>query len=188
MAQNVSRDLGSDQGFALCASAPLGQPAVFAHAHLQGRVIREGDVVNLLVENSGPGGMWSEVGRTIVVGSAPADLLEGHQIVQAAQAHTMALLRPGAKPAEIWEAHNKFMADKGRPPERRIHCHGQGYDLVERPLIRFDETFTVPDSINVACHPSFVGKSTFCSLTDGFIVTAGGAERLHKTPQQIFEV
>jgi Xaa-Pro aminopeptidase len=188
VAQNVSRELGSDQGFALCASAPPGEPAIFAHSHLQGRVIGEGDVVNLLVENSGPGGMWSEVGRTITVGSAPGELAEDFEVLLAAQAHTMRLIRPGAVPAEIWEAHNTFMTDHGRPPERRIHCHGQGYDLVERPLIRFDETLAIPDSLNLACHPAFVSQHAFCSLTDGFIVTAAGAERLHATPQRIFEV
>ncbi len=188
VAQNVSRELGSDQGFALCASAPPGQPAVFVHSHLQGRVIQPGDVISLLVENAGPGGMWSEVGRSIVVGPAPQEMIEDCAFALEAQTFTMSLMRPGAAAKDIWEAYNTFMREHGRPEEKRIHCHGQGYDLVERPLIRFDESFTLAASLNIACHPSFLGKPAFCSLTDGFIMTAGGTERLHSTAQRIFEL
>ncbi len=188
VAQNISRELGSDQGFALCASAPPGQPAVFVHSHLQGRVIEQGDIVCLLVENSGPGGMWSEVGRAIVVGAAPQEMIEDYAFALEAQTYTMQLMKPGAAATDVWAAYSDFMRDNGRPPEKRIHCHGQGYDLVERPLIRFDETLTISAGTNVACHPNFLGAQAFCSLTDGFLITAGGSERLHATAQRIFEL
>ena len=49
---------------------------------------------------------------------------------------TLDMLKPGTPCKDIWEAFNAFMRKNGRPEEARLYCHGQGYDLVERPLIR----------------------------------------------------
>jgi len=35
------------------------------------------------------------------------------------------------------------MRSRGLPAELRLYAHGQGYDLVERPLIRADETMNL---------------------------------------------
>ena len=188
VAQNASHELGSDQGFVLCASAPIGQPCHFGPGYLQGRTIKSGDVVSILVENSGPGGMWSEVGRTVVLGKAPQEMVEDFAFAIEAQKATLALMRPGVPASEVWEAYVELLRERGRPPEKRIHCHGQGYDLVERPLIRFDETMVIANGLNVACHPNFLGSAAFCSITDGFLITDNGVERLHKTEQRIFEL
>lgn len=187
-AHSRSIELGSDQGFVLCASSAPGTPAPYGPSHLQARVIEEGDVIAILVENSGPEGMWSELGRMVVVGRAPDRMLEDFAFALEAQAYTLRHLVPGAAPSDIWTAYNDYMREHGRPEERRIHCHGQGYDLVERPLIRDDETLRITENLNVACHPSFNGESAFCSVCDGFIVTAGGVERLHRTEQRVFEL
>ena len=56
-----------------------------------------------------------------------------------AQDHTLSLMKPGADPAEIARAHDAWMTARGLPPEKRLYAHGQGYDLVERPLIRADD-------------------------------------------------
>lgn len=188
VAQSRSVELGSDQGFVLCGSAPVGSPAHFGPFHLQGRIIREGDVLSILVENSGPGGMWSELGRTIVLGKAPQQMVEDVEFALQAQTFTLEQMVPGAAARDVWEAYLQYMRENGRPEERRIHCHGQGYDLVERPLIRYDETLPIMASLNIACHPNFDGKLAFCSICDGFLLTADRTERLHKTEQRIFEL
>ena len=64
---------------------------------------------------------------------------EEFDFVLQAQRHTLKMLKPGASCKDIWDGHNAFMRDNGRPAEQRLYCHGQGYDMVERPLVRFDE-------------------------------------------------
>ena len=74
IAQCYSQRHGSEHGIYLCASMPAGKPAQFAARHYQNRVIQEGDAVALLVEDAGPGGMYTELGRTCVVGKASQEM------------------------------------------------------------------------------------------------------------------
>ena len=74
IAQCYSQRHGSENGIYLCASMPLGKPSNFGQRHYQNRVIQEGDVIALLVEDSGPGGMYTELGRTCVVGKVSQEM------------------------------------------------------------------------------------------------------------------
>jgi Xaa-Pro aminopeptidase len=189
VAQHCSQELGSEQGIYLCASAPPGEPAAIGPRHLQDRVMRDGDVLMLLIENNGPGGHYTELGRTCVLGAAPPRLLEEHAFALRAQEHCLGLLRPGEPAAEVFAAYNEFMRENGRPEERRIHCHGQGYDLVERPLVRFDETMAIEADLNIVCHPTYVQDGTPSWVCDNVLIGPDGvAERLHAFPKEIVEL
>jgi Xaa-Pro aminopeptidase len=189
LAQYEGRLLGSEQGLFLGSSAPLGQASRFLDRHLQGRKLREGEHFSLLIENSGPGGFYTEIARTIVLGKASNELIDGFEAMKEAQAHTLGLLKPGAKCAEIAAAHDDYMRSRGLPPELRLYAHGQGYDLVERPLIRADETMTIEENMNLAVHPGYENDSIFAVICDNYLIEADGpGECLHRTPKQVFEV
>jgi len=75
------------------------------------------------------------------------------------------------------------------PPELRLYCHGQGYDLVERPLVRCDETMTIAEHMNLAVHPGYETPSIFAVICDNYLIESDGPRAcLHKTPKQVFEV
>ena len=57
---------------------------------------------------------------------------------------------------DVFAAYNDFMRKNGRPEEKRLHCHGQGYDLVERPLIRSDEPMSIEKDMNIVVHPTYM--------------------------------
>ena len=98
-------------------------------------------------------------------------------------------LKPGADPARIWNEYNRFMRENGRSEEKRVHFHGQGYDMVERPLIRFDETMPIDKNMYFALHPAFTTERTYSWACDNFLLDSTGAvERLHQLPQRIFEL
>jgi hypothetical protein len=72
---------------------------------------------------------------------------------------------------------------------RRLFGHSQGYDLVERPLLRDDETMRLAANMNVAVHPAFLSNTNFAFICDNFLIGADGAvERLHKTEPKIWEL
>jgi Xaa-Pro aminopeptidase len=181
--------LGSEQGIFLGMSAKLGQPAFFAQRHFQGRTLRPGDHMSLLIENNGPGGFYPEISRTIVLGKASQELLDGFEIVKEAQAHTLRKFKPGSSCREISLAHNEFMKQKGVPPESRVYSHSQGYDLIERPLVRADETMNLEKGMNMSVHPAYATSSMFAHICDNYMIEENGvSECLHKTPKQIFEL
>jgi len=189
LAQYEGRLLGSEQGLFLGSSAPLGQRSDFVDRHQQGRTLRAGEHFSLLIENSGPGGQYTEIARTMVLGKASNELIDGFETVKEAQAHTLKLIKPGAAPRDIAAAHDAFMRARGLPEELRLYCHGQGYDLVERPLVRSDETMLLEENMNLAVHPGYETSSIFAVICDNYLVGADGpSECLHKTPKQIFEV
>ena len=189
VAEHVGHDMGSEQGLFLTHSGPVGSPGQIVNRHLQGRALRQGDQFSLLVENNGPGGFYCELGRTAVLGRATDEMQEQQAFVLEAQRFCVGLLKPGADPATIWREYNQFMRENGRPEEKRVHFHGQGYDMVERPLVRFDETMPIGKNMYFALHPAFSTESTYSWACDNFLLDSSGAvERLHQLPQTIFEL
>jgi Xaa-Pro aminopeptidase len=188
VAENYTRNAGAEYGLLMAASSPIGEAAMIQPRHLQNRTIREGDHFVLLVETTGPGGYFCEIGRTCVLGKATQSMQDEFAFAREAQQYTVDLLRPGASCAEVWNGYNDFMARNGRPKENRLYCHGQGYHLVERPLVRFDETMTLAARMNLAVHPMYRSKDTFTWICDNYLIGEHGAERLHAFPQEIVEL
>ena len=189
LAQHQGQILGSEQGIFLGGSAPLGQRSSFLGRTLQGRRLQRGDHLSLLIEINGPGGFYGEIARTIVLGRAPSALSDGFAAVRAAQEHTLALIRPGADCAAIAAAHHDYMIAHGLPPERRLYAHGQGYDMVERPLIRHDETMALAANMCLAVHPGYETESMFAVICDNYLVSDTGVSAcLHQTEKRLFEI
>jgi len=189
LAQYEGRLLGSEQGLFLGTSAPLGVRAGFADRYQQGRALKPGEHFTILIENNGPGGFYTELARTMVFGKATQQLLDGFAAMRAAQDHTLSLIKPGASCGDIAAAHDAYMRARNLPPELRLYCHGQGYDLVERPLVRSDETMTLAAGMNLAVHPGYETDAIFAVICDNYLVEATGpSECLHRTEKKIFEI
>ncbi len=189
LAEHFGHGRGSEQGLFLCASGPVGTAAFFGNRHLQNRVIGAGDHFTLLIENSGPGGLYTELGRTCVLGKASQEMKDEFEFVLEAQKFTLGLLTPGASCKDAWIAYNRYLRDNGKPEEKRLHCHGQGYDMVERPLLRFDETMPLAGNMVLSAHPSYMTQWSYNWVCDNFLIGANGVvEKLHQFPQKIFEL
>ena len=170
-------------------SGPAGKPVPFQKRHFQGRTLQENEQFSVLIEVNGPGGMYAELGRIFFTGKVPAELYEAHELCKEAQKKSLAMLSPGADPAEIWRAHNEFLVSHGHYPETRLYAHGQGYDLVERPAIRDDEPMRLKANMNIAVHPGFNSDRLWVSVCDNYLITdAGAGPSLHRTAQEIFSV
>ncbi|MGY8631962.1 M24 family metallopeptidase [Bradyrhizobium sp. 14AA] len=188
-AQMKAQELGSEQGIFLGASAKVGIRSPFMGRHFQGRTLAQGDHLSLLIEVNGPGGFFCEIARTLVLGKASAGLLEGFAAVKAAQDHTLSRLKPGTKASDIAAAHGDYMTGRGLPPEIRLYSHSQGYDMVERPLIRRDETMTIAAGMHLAVHPGYETDSIFAVICDNYLIGADGpGPCLHRTEKKIFEL
>jgi Xaa-Pro aminopeptidase len=185
----VGNLLGSETGYMLGSSAPPGQPTNIRPRREQGREMRDGDIIYYQCENTGPGGMMTHVGRYYVLGKAPQELVDAFGVICEAQDNTVRMLQPGASCAEIFAEHNAFMQKRGMHKEPRLHCHGQGYDVVERPMIRHDEDMPLGSSMNIGLHPTFGNARMFVTVCDNFLIGPDGKiEHLHKTPRKIFEL
>jgi Xaa-Pro aminopeptidase len=106
-----------------------------------------------------------------------------------AQALSQKLMKPGANPKDIWNANNEFLQKKGYHPERRQYAHGQGYDMMERPGIRYDEPMKIQPGMNIAIHPFAINQTAWAVVTDNYLVTeTGECSCLHRFPKEIIVV
>jgi Xaa-Pro aminopeptidase len=180
---------GSERQLVLVGSAPPGVPARWQFRHFQNRVIREGDQVSVLIEVNGPGGFFTELGRIFSVGEPPQALQEAFGVAVEAQALSQKLMKPGSNPKDIWNANNEFLQKKGYQPERRQYAHGQGYDMMERPGIRYDEPMKIRPGMNIAIHPFAINQAAWAVVTDNYLITeTGECTCLHKSPKEIIVV
>ena len=188
IAKQIASTWGSEQGWYMAASGPNGTAAVMAPPHLQNRMLRAGDQFTILLENSGPGGFYTELGRTCVLGKPTREMTDEFAFVLEARAFALALLKDGASCKAIWEEFNAFMRAHGRPEEKRLFCHSQGYDMVERPLVRFDESMPIRKDMVFAVHPTYVTERTYSWACDNFLIGGNGPERMHAFAEKITEV
>ncbi len=188
-AQYCGQQLGSEQGIFLCSSAPPGQAASFRPRSMQGRTLERGDTFSLLIENNGAGGYYTELSRMFVLGSVSQELQDVYAAVIDAQAYALSLLKPGTACADIFKQHNAYLRQQNLPEERRLSVHGMGYDMVERPLIRDDETMTIQEHMAIVCHPGILNERMFIHNTDIYLIEADGPGAcLHNTPKKIIEI
>jgi Xaa-Pro aminopeptidase len=186
--QYVGQLLGSEQGSIYVASAPASQPTWHRQRPFQNRQIDQNDAIVFQCENGGPDGYYVHTARTFTFGKPTQGLVDAHAAAIAAQTFTIDMLKLGTPCAEVFRAYNDYCERRGYPGERRLHCHGQGYESVERPLIRDDETMTIAADMNIGCHPGLDAGTGFATICDNFIIHATGAERLSRTPQTILEI
>ncbi len=149
------------------------------------RVLQDGDQIALLIESNGPSGFFTEMLRPICVGRVSSALQEQFEAVKELQKITLALLKPGADPIDIWEANNKFLRKMGYSEEKRLLFHGMGYDMVERPCIQPGETMKIRAGMNIAAHATVSSAKALAVLCENYIVTDKGNICLHKSPQKI---
>jgi Xaa-Pro aminopeptidase len=188
-AQYVGQTLGSEQGIFIGSGAPAGQPAMFRPRSQQGRALRKGDAFTLLLENNGSGGYYTELLRPIILGKATTEQRDAWALLLEAQRFTLERLKPGSSCREIFAQYNEFLRSRGMGEEKRLHCHGQGYDMVERPLIRRDETMDIRPGMNIVVHPGFKSAGVFMTIVDNYLIGAQGpGECLHRTPKSIIEL
>jgi Xaa-Pro aminopeptidase len=180
--------LGSEEQLVIGASGLPGRPVPMQKRHFQNRTVQKGDQFTLMIEVNGPGGMYGEIGRIFSLGKVPAELSEAYELCKETQKVTLRLLKPGANPADIWNANNEFLTSKGQLPETRLFAHGQGYDLVERPAIRDDEPMKLKARMNITVHPIIGSDKVWVWVCDNYLITETGIEALHRSPQEIFEI
>ena len=188
-AHYVATKQGMERGQVLISSYTPGDPSGFQQRHFMNRVLKKGDIFTMLVEGNGPGGFYTEIARVFSLGKPSQELQDLYSNVLEAQALTLKLLRPGAIPKEIWDANNEFLQKKGYPPEGRLYAHGEGYELVERPAIRYDEPMNIEAGMNIAVHPVGKTKQLWAMVCDNYLITETGVSAcLHKTPKDIIAI
>jgi Xaa-Pro aminopeptidase len=139
------------------------------------RTFKKGDVVNLLMESSIAGGYWYDLRRFLCFGSVPTKLKEAMEIAKEARKIMEENCKPGLMPSVALDASDEFLKSKGCPGEHRVGGHGQGLDLVERPVFHREEPAKLEEGMVVSLHPTAQTKHALACLADTYVITNSGA-------------
>ncbi len=144
------------------------------------RRLMDGDIINMLVESSAAGGYWYDLRRFLCIGRAPKEVEEAYEIVKETRKIMAANLKPGLLPRVALEASDEFLKSKGCPPEGRVAAHGQGLDLVERPVVRPEETAKLEAGMVISLHPTAKTKYAMAAISDTYVIEKSGAVPMYK--------
>ena len=162
---------------------PIGR---YKTVHAANKRIEAGDIVDILVEVSGPGGYWGEVSRMWCLGEPPPGLMGAFADCLEIQERIASLARPGARACDLMTELHSFQVAHGYDKELRLFAHGQGYDVVSRPCFMPGDTMEIQENMFFAIHPILINANVCAHITDNFLITKDGGKLLSKTPRQVF--
>ena len=171
--------------FVIVGSGPNGASP---HHDVSDRVIESGDVVVVDIGGPLPSGYYSDSTRTYAVGREPAaSVREAYTVLQDAQEHAVASVRPGVT-AEQVDAAARGPITEGGLGDRFIHRtgHGIGLDVHEDPYIVGGNARPLEPGMAFSVEPGvYLDGEWGARIEDIVVVTEDGAERLNKRPRDL---
>lgn len=189
--EHLARYMGCENiGNVAVGSAPPDHPCMFVPHFKGNRRIQKGDTVAVMIEVSGPGGMYSELARTFTLGKPSDKLLKLFDIARGTQEAVAAAAKPGVTGAELSRIFDEYVDSfhVGIGHNTRNAGHSQGYDMMETPAIAALETTAFQENMFVSIHPELTALDNFAICCDNFFITKHGAKRVTRTEQKVFQL
>lgn len=171
--------------FVIVGSGPNGASP---HHDVSDRVIESADVVVIDIGGALASGYYSDSTRTYAVGAPPpGSVREAYAVLQAAQEHSVASVRPGVTAEQVDEAARGPITAAGLG-ERFLHRtgHGIGLDVHEEPYIVGGNTRLLEPGMTFSVEPGvYLDGAWGARIEDIVVVTADGVERLNDRPRDL---
>jgi Xaa-Pro aminopeptidase len=184
--QIAMAEAGCEDQFYLVGSRPMGELTPFSTEQLWSRRLKEGDILNVLIEPQGPGGYYTEIMRSICIGRPPSELVKLNELAGMMQGEIARMLKPGIVLSELYQEYSRMLREMECAAPTYMLGHSQGLDMVEKPELIFDERGKANCNMNISIHPTARRGRFSITIGDGFIVSESGSRRMHKTPQELF--
>jgi len=166
-------------------SAANGGGSNFFQNFAANRRIEMGDAVTVMIEVSGPGGIYGELARTFCLGEPDPDFAELYNLAKEAQSLVAENAKPGITGAQLNEVFNKFITAHGLPVNGRFVGHSQGLDMMEAPAISPFEDMELRENMFFAIHPELMRGPHFTIACDNYLITKDGGKRVTRTPREM---
>ncbi|HHV63571.1 MAG TPA: aminopeptidase P family protein [Peptococcaceae bacterium] len=185
-AMQLASDLGGEEAIVIIGSAPRDEKFDLMPSFFQNRELQKGDQMYVKLQCSGPGGMYTTLGRMFSIGTEPsASMQQSLQEAIAAQDKLVSMLKVGMDPQVIFAQYNEYLVAQGYKQETGLFAYGQGYDHIERPSIQPGETLPLAKDMCMAVNTNLVSATRTFYLADSFLLKPNGPQRMSKTPLAI---
>jgi len=162
---------------------PFPNDSMYGH-----EIIKKHDYFSLLLEFQAPAGFWGELIRIYSLGEPSANIKQACKDQLEIQAASAAKMVPGARPSDIQDFIDNMVIERGYFKGARFMTHGQGYDIVDRPIFTKEETMTLEENMFIAHHPMCVNDDVIGFNCDNYLITKNGAIKLNTTPAEVIVV
>jgi Xaa-Pro dipeptidase len=132
-------------GFVYCMSGPHAAAAGGAYARSRARRVGRGETI-LVHCNSYVGGYWTDITRTYCLGAPDARLRGWFEAVLAARAAALAIVRPGARAADVDRAARDVLTARGG---EATFPHGAGHGVGFEAIVQTAQPRQHPRSDDV---------------------------------------
>ncbi len=131
------------------------------------REYKDGDLIEILLETSGPGGLFTACARYYAFGNPEKEFMDRYNVACEANDLAGKLLRPGATLRGTADKVNEFIRSKGFYTDNCCYLHGMNYTMGEYPVLtdnsisvidkKIDEDIPIEAFMQSLAHPH-VGK------------------------------
>jgi len=131
-------------------------------------------------------GYRSDITRTLIIGKAPARVIEMHRLINQAVEASVAALKPGIKPSQLDKVARGLIDETGHG-DKFIHSlgHGVGLEIHEPPFLGRGD-MKLKAGMIVTIEPGVYFDGDFgIRLEDDLLITPTGATNLNKLPRTL---
>ncbi len=197
----LAMDMGSggeDMCLMMHSFTPRGEflPAD-AYLELPGRRFEEGDLFSILLETSGPGGMFAANLRYWSFGDVTDEFMERYRIAVGAQDLVQSLLKPGVSLRQTADQVNDYIRGTGHYTDNCCYMHSMGYAMGDYPCLtdnsahqrklpEEDEPLRPGTLLLAHPHVGFAGptrRDDMVRVIETYLVGEESAERLTTAPR-----
>ncbi len=180
--EHAVKRLGAENTYFMMSADPKPVPKFL---DLACESYKRGDLVLFNAEIAGPGGYFTQLQRTLSIGSPAREAMAAYDVCIGALEKGVSMLRPGNKANDVYRVMAEAIAGAGY--RMGLHPgHSQGLDIFERPLIDPKEETELSSGMIIVLHPHVLmpsGGGVWIGET--FAVTEEGPRPLQKTDRDL---
>ena len=127
------------------------------------------------------------------VGPVKKEIMKRYELLWAGQDKAQAILRPGVRAKEVYEALYRPIADLASPPKGFVQSshggHGVGLDVQEPPSINAWNEMVIQEGMTINIEPWInQEKGSYFGIGDTFVVTDKGCTKIEGLNREIIQV
>jgi Xaa-Pro aminopeptidase len=181
----LQQKMGCEASFFTLAS---GHEPLQKYRDLAFRVYEPNDLIFFNTEAIGPGGYFTQLSRTLIIGKPDDEVKKCYDAVIEAENAAEKMLVPGKRSCDAFNA-IKEVGDKYGYKLSQHPGHGQGLDMFEPPIISAYETQEFKAGMFIILHPRFQTESgRKLWIGDAYLIHESGPERLTTVTKELTEI
>jgi Xaa-Pro aminopeptidase len=180
--EHAVKRLGAENTYFMMSADPRPVPKFL---DLACETYERGDLVLFNAEIAGPGGYFTQLQRTLSIGSPTREAESAYVVCIAALEKGVSMLHKGNKAKDVYRAISEAIDGAGY--RMGLHPgHSQGLDIFERPLVDPKEETRLSAGMIIVLHPHVLmpsGGGVWIGET--FVVTEEGPRPLQKSDREL---